>query len=180
MKTIQRGYLITMHYDIYMSDGSEIGTTRESEPLSFIPGMMETDPPALGEHLLGKPLDFNGKITLEPKDAYGEALPVEQSVGVVHRSNFGPDFPLEPGMIFEIEVAGKGYVPGMVLEIIGDDVRLKYGHPLAGQTVTFAVEVIEARLATDADVKALQEKYGVATPPTTPEPDTPPDEDTYI
>lgn len=181
METIQRGYLITMHYDIYLSDGSEIGSTRESEPLAFIPGMMETDPPALGDRLLGKPLDFNGKITLGPKDAYGEALPIEQSVGVVHRNNFGPDFPLKPGMIFEIEVAGKGYVPGMVLEIVGDDVRLKYGHPLAGQTITFAVEIIEARLATDADVKALQEKYGVSSSPIPPsEPETPSEDDTYI
>jgi FKBP-type peptidyl-prolyl cis-trans isomerase 2 len=159
MKTIERGYLVSMHYNILMEDGSEIGSTREGEPLTFIPGLMETDPPELGNRILGQPLDFKGQIILSPKEAYGEALPIEQSVGVVSRDSFPPDFPLEPGMIFEIELAGKGFVPGMVLEVFGDEVRLKYGHPLAGQTITFDVEVLEARLATDEDVELLKAKY---------------------
>ena len=37
MSTIERGYLVTMHYDIKMEDGSEIGSTRDHEPLTFIP-----------------------------------------------------------------------------------------------------------------------------------------------
>ena len=159
MSTIERGYLVTMHYDIKMEDGSGIGSTRDLEPLTFIPGLMETDPPALGERLIGQPLNFTGDIVLNPSEAYGEALPVEQSVGVVSRSSFPDDFPLEPGRIFEVEVDGKGYIPGMILEVFGDEVRLKYGHPLAGQTVTFSVEVLEARLATDNDVSILKAKY---------------------
>ena len=50
-------------------------------------------------------------------------------------------------------------IPGMILEVFGDEVRLKYGHPLAGQTITFSVEVLEARLATDKDVDLLKAKY---------------------
>ena len=159
MTTIERGYFVTMHYDIFVEDGSEIGSTRDALPLSFNPGMMETDPPALGEGIIGQPLDFKGTITLNPKEAYGEALPIDQSVGVVSKASFPTDFPLEPGMIFEIEVEGKGYVPGMVLEVFGDEVRLKYGHPLAGQTVSFHIEVIEARMATQEDVDMLKAKY---------------------
>lgn len=159
MNTIERGYLVTMHYDIKMEDGSEIGSTRDGEPLTFILGLMETDPPALGARLLGQPHDFKGDIVLKPAEAYGEALPVEQSVGVVSRSSFPSDFPLEPGRLFEIEVDGKGYIPGMVLEVFGDEVRLKYGHPLAGHTVVFSVEVLETRLATDKDVDLLKAKY---------------------
>ena len=159
MSTIERGYLVTLHYDIFMDDGSKIGSTRNSAPLTFIPGLMETDPPALGNRIIGQPLDFKGQIILEPHDAYGEALPVEQSVGVVSKASFPESFPLEPGMVFEIEVDGKGYVPGMVLEVIGDDVRLKYGHPLAGQTITFHVEILEARLATTDDIELLKVKY---------------------
>ena len=159
MSTIERGYLVTLHYDIFMDDGSEIGSTRDSAPLTFIPGLMETDPPALGNRIIGQPLDFKGQIVLDPQDAYGEALPVEQSVGVVSKESFPTDFPLEPGMVFEIEVEGKGYVPGMVLEVIGNEVRLKYGHPLAGQTITFNVEVLEARLATNEDIDLLKAKH---------------------
>ena len=159
MSTIERGYLVTMHCDIRMEDGSEVGSTRDAEPLTFIPGLTETDPPALGNRIIGQPLDFKGEIILEPTEAYGEALPIEKSVGVVSKGSFPRDFPLEPGMIFEVEVEGKGYVPGMILEIFGDEVRLKYGHPLAGHTITFAVEVLEARLATDKDVSLLQAKY---------------------
>lgn len=159
MSSIQQGYFVTMHYDMVMEDGSEIGTTRDSEPLSFILGMMETDPPALGASLLGKPLDYEGTVVLGPTEAYGEALPIEQSVGVVPVSSFPENFPMDPGMIFEVEVEGRGYVPGMILEVVGDDVRLKYGHPLAGHTITFNITVVEARLATNDDVEMLRERY---------------------
>lgn len=160
MDTIQRGYLVEMHYDIQTADGFAIGSTRDSEPLRFIPGLMETDPPALGERLLGMPVDFTGEIILEPSEAYGEALPIQQSVSVVSADSFPPDFPLEAGMIFEVDVPEHGYIPGMILEVTGDEVKIKYGHPLAGQTIHFLVEVIEARLANDNDLKTLQEKYG--------------------
>ena len=53
MTTIERGYLVTMHYDIKMEDGSGIGSTRDHEPLTFIPGLMETDPPGLVIACLG-------------------------------------------------------------------------------------------------------------------------------
>ncbi len=160
MDTIQRGYLVRVHYDIQTPDGFALGSTRDSEPLVFIPGLMETDPPALGERLLGKPVNFSGAIVLEPTDAYGEALPVQQSVGVVSTSSFPEDFPLQAGMIFEVEVPEHGFIPGMILEVNGDEVKIKYGHPLAGQTIHFIVEVIESRLATDDDVSQLKEKYG--------------------
>lgn len=159
METIQRGYYVEMHYDMRTLDGFELGSTRDSNPLAFIPGMMETDPPGLGHRILGQSLDFSGSIVLEPQDAFGDALPIEQSVGVVDRSDFPPDFPLEPGMIFEVAVEGRGYVPGMILDIQGDEVRLKYGHPLAGQTIIFEVEIVEARMATEEDIEILKERY---------------------
>ena len=64
---------------------------------------METDPPELGNRLLGQPLDFTGDIVLKPSEAYGEALPIEQSVGVVSKSSFPADFPLNLEWYFEIE-----------------------------------------------------------------------------
>ena len=63
-------------------------------------------------------------------------------------------------MIFEVEIPERGFVPGMILEVTGDEVKIKYGHPLAGQTIHFIVEVIESRIATEQDLQKLQEKYG--------------------
>ena len=159
METIQHGYYVEIHYDMTTADGFEIGTTRDSIPLAFIPGMMETEPPGLGQRILGQPLDFSGTIVLEPQDAFGEALPAEQSVGIVSRNAFPENFPLQQGMIFEVAIEGRGHIPGMILDIQDDEVRLKYGHPLAGHTIHFEVEVVEARVATETDVQILTDRY---------------------
>ena len=158
--TIQQGFYIQLHYDILAEDGFLLGSTRDSgEALAFIPGVMETDPPALGTNLIGKPLDYSGTIVLEPEQAYGVGLPEEDSLATVDKSSFPPDFPLDKGMMFEAEVPGQGIIPGMIMGVQDDQVLVRYGHPLAGQTIVFQVEVLEARPATEEDVKRLHALY---------------------
>ena len=163
MSIIQKGQLIELHYDIsVLEEGGEsfsVGSTREGEPFAFIPGVMETEPPGLGAELLGKPTDFCGEIILEPKNAFGEALPPEQATAQVSLSSFPEGFPIEKGMMFEAEVPNQGIVLGTIVEIQDDSAVIFYGHPLAGKTIRFDVEVISTRDASDEDVKRLMKQY---------------------
>ena len=159
---IKKGQLIELHYDIFVEENGEshnVGTTRESEPFTFISGVMDTEPPGLGENLLGKPDDFSGSIILEPNQAFGEALPPEQATAQVPLNSFPEDFPLEKGMMFEAEVPNQGIVLGTIVDIQDDTAIIFYGHPLAGKTIRFEVDVLSARDASEDDVRALYQKH---------------------
>lgn len=162
MSTIKQGQLVELHYDIFVEENGEshsVGSTREGTPFAYIPGVMETEPPGLGEALLGKPLDFSGQIILEPQNAFGEALPPEQATAQVELSSFPEGFPLEKGMMFEAEVSNQGVVLGTIVEIQEETAIIFYGHPLAGKTIRFDVEILNARDASDEDIKLLMKKY---------------------
>ncbi len=163
MSIIQKGQLIELHYDIYvLEEGGEafpVGSTRDGEPFAFIPGVMETEPPGLGVELLGKPIDFSGEILLKPENAFGEALPPEQATAQVELSSFPEGFPVEKGMMFEAEVPNQGIVLGTIVEIQDNSAIIFYGHPLAGKTIRFKVEIISAKDASDEDVKRLMKQY---------------------
>lgn len=162
MSVIKKGQLIELHYDIFVEENGEshqVGSTRESEPFSFIPGVMETEPPGLGQNLLGKPVDFSGQIILESKDAFGKALPSEQSTARVETASFPEGFPLEKGMMFEAEVPNKGVILGTIVEIQGDTAIVFYGHPLAGKTIRFEVDVLNVQEASEDDIKRLIAQY---------------------
>jgi len=162
MSTIQQGQLVELHYDIFVEENGEVhpvGSTREGEPFAYIPGVMETEPPGLGEALLGKSTEFSGQIILEPKDAFGDALPPDQATAQVALSSFPEGFPLEKGMMFEAEVLGQGVVLGTIVEIQNDSAIIFYGHPLAGKTIRFDVEVLNVREASEDDIKSLMQQY---------------------
>lgn len=162
MSIIKKGQLVELHYDIFVEENGEshpIGGTREGDAFSFIPGVMETEPPGLGQNLLGKPVDFSGQIVLESKDAFGEALPPEQATAQVEISSFPEGFPLEKGMMFEAEVQNKGIILGTIVEIRDDLAIVFYGHPLAGKTIRFDVDVLNVQEASEDDVKRLMAQH---------------------
>ena len=162
MSTIQKGQLVELHYDIFVEENGEshpVGSTRDGEAFSYITGVMETEPAGLGAALLGKPTDFEGQIFLEPENAFGQALPPEQATAQVDLSSFPEGFPLEKGMMFEAEIPNQGIVLGTIVDIQENSAIIFYGHPLAGKTIRFDVEVLSARDASDEDIKRLMQQY---------------------
>ena len=49
-------------------------------------------------------------------------------------------------MVFSF-MNGDGELPGVVLEINDDEVIVDFNHPLAGQTITFSVKIVEVQSA---------------------------------
>ena len=61
--------------------------------------------------------------------------------------------------MFEAEVPNQGIVLGTIVEIQDNSAIIFYGHPLAGKTIKFEVEIISAKDASDEDVKRLMKQY---------------------
>ena len=89
-------------------------------------------------------------VTVAPEDAYGER--VESMVQTVPRNMFQGIDNIEPGMRFQAD-GNTGPVLVSVTKVEDDQVTIDGNHPLAGETLTFAVEIADVR---DATVEELE------------------------
>jgi len=80
---------------------------------------------------------------LNAEDAFG--MPNPDNVYYVDRTKFNADTPVEEGMIIAFAQPDGSDLPGVIRSAVGHSVTVDFNHPLAGQNVTFIVEIIEVR-----------------------------------
>ena len=140
---VARDTVVTLHYTLTGDDGSVIDASRD-EPLSYLHGHGNLIP-GLEKALEGATAGFQSRVSLEPKDGYGERRD-EMVIGVA-RDQFDPAMKLEPGV--QVQANGpQGVVVFTVVEIGDDEVTLDGNHPLAGANLHFDVEITDVRAAT--------------------------------
>jgi FKBP-type peptidyl-prolyl cis-trans isomerase SlpA len=131
---------VIMHFSINLADGSAAESTRvNNRPAKFVMG-----DGSLTENfekcLLGLTINQQKKFELAPKDGFG--LPNPDNIHYVDRSRFCADVPAEVGAIIAFTQPNGVELPGIVREVNGDSVTVDFNHPLAGQTLTFDVEIL--------------------------------------
>ena len=167
MSTITKGSFVQFHFDLFTEDNTLVATSKDSGAYAYVHGIMQTEPPALGEKLEGKSIGYTGDVILAPEEAYGKRPADEDAIKVHSLAELQADFPegmvVEKGLMFQSEFTApngqKGQVLCSVIDIKDDQVILYLGNPLAGQTVRFAVEILEVRDATEEDIRKLAEMY---------------------
>ncbi len=137
--------VVTINFILKDSDGNVIEATTKEQPFSFISGNEQILPELeqkVGEMLIGS----KKTVTLEPENAYG--VYQDTSIQVVNRTEFPEDTQLEIGMGFIADSPDGHQMPFVIKEIDGDNITLDFNHPLAGQTLTFEIELLGLRDAT--------------------------------
>ena len=129
-------------------DGQVIDKSEEGHPLTYLHGNGNIIS-GLENALTGKSKGAKFSITLEPNDAYGEFD--EALVLKVDRSQFSGVDKVEVGMQFEAEFPD-GTQVATIQAIDGDEISIDGNHPLAGDTLTFDVEVAGVRAATEEEL----------------------------
>lgn len=145
----QTNQVVNFHYTLKNEDGTTLESTVNSEPMGFLAGQGQILPKleqALGEMKLNE----KRTITLAPADAYGEFRP--DAIQTAQRSNFPPDTKLESGMQFWASMEDGQQMPFVIKEVKGDEVTIDFNHPLAGMTLTFDVEFMGTREATEEEI----------------------------
>ena len=89
------------------------------------------------------------KIDVAAADAYGNKN--DELVIKVQKSQFPADAQLNIGDVFQVN-QDQGLPPFTIVELQGEEVTLDGNHPLAGQDLTFDIEITEVREATDEEV----------------------------
>jgi FKBP-type peptidyl-prolyl cis-trans isomerase SlyD len=144
------GKVVAIHFTLQLDSGKTVATTEGQDPMLYLHGQGNIVP-GLEAELAGKTVGDKLAVVVAPKDAYGEAEP-----GAMHevpRDAFPDDFELEPGVMFQTEDEDGEIMPLWVVSASKESVKITNNHPLAGQTLNFAVEVLSIREASAEEVE---------------------------
>lgn len=137
--TVAPGMQATLRYTLALEDGTVVETTEGFEPLTFTVGdgtLIE----GLEAVVRGLAPGDRECLQIDPREGFG--YPDVGNIHFVERDRFPDDVDPQPGLIVGFSVPNGEEVPGTILDIQGDQVRVDFNHPLAGHTLTFDVEVV--------------------------------------
>ena len=140
--------VIGFNYTLTNSNNEVLDTSSEHGPLLFLEGVGQIIP-GLEEKVIGMAVGEKAKIDVAAADAYGNKN--DELVIKVKKSQFPADAQLNIGDVFQVN-QDQGLPPFTIVELQGEEVTLDGNHPLAGQDLTFDIEITEVREATDEEV----------------------------
>ena len=130
---------ITLHFAVRLMDGTEMDSTFDGEPATFVWGD-ESLLPGFENALRGLKAGDKRSVFLQAEKAFGDYN--EENVQHFTRSTFAQYDELETGMVLNFADASGGELPGVISKIEDDWVYVDFNHPLAGRDLTFEVEII--------------------------------------
>jgi len=139
------GMEVTLHFTLELEDGTVVDSTRDKQPATFQVGDGNL-PPGFEQPIQGMAAGESGRFTITPEHGFGQHNP--QNVQSIPRDSFEDTDELEEGLVMSFADPAGGELPGVIAEIGEKRVEVDFNHPLAGRTLTFAVEVIDVKPAT--------------------------------
>lgn len=136
--------VVQIHYTLTSDAGETLDSSAGGEPLAYLHGRGNLIQ-GLESQLEGRATGDALKVRVAPADAYGEVDP--DLVQDVPRSAFSGIDTIEVGMRFQAPTS-RGPRVAVVTGVSKETIRLDANHPLAGQHLNFAVEIVEVRAAT--------------------------------
>lgn len=132
------GSTVRLLYTGTLEDGTVFGYAKKEGPMEFQTGMDMTVP-GFEREILEMSAGEKKTFTLNQYDAYGEYI--DDLVAVVPVENI-PLRNIEVGMrIWMTDENGEKF-PAKILEITPEEVTFDLNHPLAGQSLTYEVEIL--------------------------------------
>lgn len=144
MPEIAKHTVASVHYTGTLPDSGEVfDSSRDRDPLVFLVGHKQMIP-GFERELMGAEAGQTVEFTLSAEDAYGEHNP--DAVQKVPVDMFGGITP-EVGMTLMSDMG-----PFRVTEVGTDLITVDFNHALAGKSLTFNVEVMDVRDATESEI----------------------------
>lgn len=140
--------VVSFHYTLTNTQGVELESTRDRQPMTYLHGARNIIP-GLESALSGKAAGDRFQVTIEPGEAYGERKP--GNIQRIPAKHFRDARQLQPGQAVSIQTQ-RGPVQASVVKVGRFNVDVDANHPLAGQTLTFDVEVTAVRDATGEEL----------------------------
>ncbi|NJL32239.1 MAG: peptidylprolyl isomerase [Phycisphaerales bacterium] len=140
--------VVSINYTLTDPKGEVLDTSKDRGPMTYLHGVGQIIP-GLEKALMGKSAGEAMTVTIAAEEAYGARQ--EELVMTVPRERFQGVERMEVGMQFQAQ-GPQGRRVVTVVGFEGADVKVDANHPLAGMPLTFAVNVVEVRAATQEEL----------------------------
>lgn len=139
MTQAKAGDTVHFHYTGSLKDGTVFDSSNGRDPLTFTLGSGQIIP-GLERALDGMSVGEQKTVVVPAAEAYGDR--VDSAQQAVPRDQFPADIPADPGTRLQMQSPDGQVIPVTIVEATEEHVLLDANHPLAGQDLTFAVEVV--------------------------------------
>ena len=141
--------VVYIHYTLTSDKGEILDSSDGHPPLGYIQGKGNIIP-GLEDSLAGKVVGDKLNVTISPEEAYG--VRNNDLVQTISRASFQGIEDIQPGMQFQME-SPQGPEVITVSHVEGDEITVDGNHPLAGERLTFDVEIVEIRDPSDEELE---------------------------
>jgi len=134
------GDTVKVHYTGTMQDGSVFDSSRERGPLEFTLGEGRLIP-GFEQAVEGMAVGDTTTVVIAPAEGYGERN--LESIVEVGREQMPEGFEPSVGDQLQIQTGPGNVLPATITAVSDETVTLDANHPLAGETLTFEIELVE-------------------------------------
>ena len=145
---ITKNSVVSFSYLLKNSEGQKLDSTTADAPHSYLHGHKQIVP-GLEIAMEGLKVGDKKEVQLTVEESYGKVNPDLRLK--MPREKFPPEMKIAPGLKFEANVGNNNHIFTVVSEE-DNAVNIDGNHPLAGQALHFAVEVLEIRDATAEEI----------------------------
>lgn len=138
----KNGDTVLVHYTGTLSDGTMFDSSRDGDPLEAALGE-DMLIPGFEEAILGMEEGDTRTVTIQPDKAYGDR--VDELILTLPLCEVPAHLKPEVGMMVQLSTEDDEDFEAIVTEISDTDLTLDANHPLAGETLTFELELIQIK-----------------------------------
>jgi len=132
--SIQRGSRVRLHYSITLEDGTVADSSFEEEPLDIVIGNDDIHQ-SLEFALYGLHQGDDQTIQIDPEQGFGLHDP--DNVYELSKDGFPDGMDLSVGQIISLSAPNGEDLPGSIVAIGDDTVKVDLNHPFAGHSLKF-------------------------------------------
>lgn len=138
---IRNGDKVKVHYTGKLEDGTQFDSSEGREPLEFVIGAGQIIP-GFEAAIIGHEPGEKVSVSIPPEKAYGEADP--ELIFTVSRSQVPDTIPLKVGTPLQLS-GERGKMDVTITEVGPEEITLDANPPLAGKTLNFDIEIVDAK-----------------------------------
>jgi FKBP-type peptidyl-prolyl cis-trans isomerase SlyD len=145
----EKNKVVTFHYTLKNADGEQMESSRDREPMSYLHGANNIIR-GLEKAMEGHEAGDEFSVTVEPEEAYG--IRNEKNVQRIPMKRLKGIGKVSVGQVLNLQT-NKGQVQVTVIKVGRFNIDVDGNHPLAGQQLTFDVEITGIRDASEEEIK---------------------------
>ena len=150
---IENNKVVEFAYELEV-DGNVVDHTTKERPLDYIHGTGSLLP-KLEAHIEGMEPGDKFDVTLSPADGYGEIDPdriIDLPKAAFEVNGEVREDLLVPSNTIPMMNSMGAVIPGIVVEVSEDSVKMDLNHQMAGKTLHFTGEIVTVREATEKEL----------------------------